>query len=78
MPARSRPLTHYRRGPELAVFPDLARGPDDSGSKPAVDSKSNLYLSYPPHRPALTSDHTFARPCSAPARSTSRCPKARA
>ena len=27
MPARSRPLTHYRRGPELAVFPTWRAGP---------------------------------------------------
>src|SRR6266436_373821 len=27
------------------------------------------------HPPALTRDHTYARPCSAPARSTAHCPK---
>jgi hypothetical protein len=62
VPARSRPFTDHRHSPRAGGIARSRVRPDSHDSKPTVDSRPNLYQSYPPPSSGLTRDHTARGP----------------
>ncbi len=61
---------------DLAVFSDRARGLNNLGSKPTVDSIRILYQPYPPSPSGLTRDQHLRLSLKCVSHRTSRCLKA--
>jgi hypothetical protein len=62
VPASRRPFTDHRRSPRAGGIARPRVRPDSHDSKPTVDSRPNLYQSYPPPSSGLTRDHTARGP----------------